>query len=202
MSENAQELFDKSWLAVASRRDKVTDRVVQVPALQPVGDGGTDSRFSSTFPALRHLRSAIELADKHVLADLSRLFAETLHELSWSQNPSYTPENVDNAFLNGYAYAGVGGPDCPVRCAAPRGGFMLMGPNVTYQDHRHAPREVYLVMTPGSEWRLDGGDWFAVAPGDLIFHDAWQMHATRTHDQPMLAFAGWLEAGDRSAIEI
>ena len=36
--------------------------------------------------------------------------------------------------------------------------------------------------------------------GDLIFHDSWQMHAMRTRRQPLLAFAGWIEVGDRRAI--
>ena len=38
------------------------------------------------------------------------------------------------------------------------------------------------------------------SPGDLIFHDSWQMHAMRTGAQPLLAFAGWIEVGDRRAI--
>ena len=80
------------------------------------------------------------------------------------------------------------------------GGLLLLGPGVVYPGHHHEPKEVYLVMTPGSQWCLDEGDWFDVAPGDLVFHDSWKMHAMRTRDKPLLAFAGWLDAGDRRGI--
>ena len=75
-----------------------------------------------------------------------------------------------------------------------------MGPRVTYEDHHHGPREFYLVLTPGSHWRLDRGAWFDVSPGELILHEPWQMHAMRTGDQPLLAFAGWVEPGERTAV--
>ena len=76
-----------------------------------------------------------------------------------------------------------------------------MAPGVTYPGHKHEAREVYLVLTPGTQWRLDEGEWFDVMPGDLIYHDSWQMHAMRTADRPLLAFAAWIETGDRRAID-
>ena len=78
---------------------------------------------------------------------------------------------------------------------------MIMGPGVTYPDHHHQPKEVYLVMTPGAQWRLDKGEWFDVSPGDLIYHNSWQMHSMRTTDEPLLAFAGWVETGNRLEID-
>ena len=65
----------------------------------------------------------------------------------------------------------------------------------------HEPQEVYLVLTPGSQWQLDQGEWFDVHAGDLVFHDRWQYHAMRTRDKPMLAFAGWIESGGRQHID-
>ncbi|MEZ5776405.1 MAG: dimethylsulfonioproprionate lyase family protein [Hyphomicrobiaceae bacterium] len=56
-------------------------------------------------------------------------------------------------------------------------------------------------MTPGARWRLDGGAWFDVSPGDLILHEPWQTHAMWTAAEPMLAFACWTEPGDRRAID-
>lgn len=160
----------------------------------------SESRYSDEFPALDHLGAALALAARHDLADLAERFAAVESGLRWSQNPSYTAENAAQAFLDGYAYASLAGPEGPIHCAAPRGGYIIMGPNVTYPGHHHAPREVYLVLTPGAEWRLNDGEWFTVEAGDLIYHDAWAMHAMRTRDRPMLAFAGWIEPGDRRAI--
>ena len=59
---------------------------------------------------------------------------------------------------------------------------------------------IYLVLAGDVQWRLDQGAWFDVTAGSLIFHDAWQMHGMRSGGTPMLAFAGWIEPGDRTAI--
>lgn len=149
---------------------------------------------------LRHLQAAIDLAEQHRLAGLTQMFAAALPHLHWSQNASYTDQNCSRRFLDGYAYAGLSGPDVALTWAAPRTGIMLMGPHVLYPGHNHAAREIYMLLTPGAQWRLDGGDWFDVAAGDLIYHDAWQMHEMRTGDTPMLAVAAWIEDGDRASI--
>ena len=196
-----QELIDSIWQAVAIRLDKVTGKQVEVPALVPIEGEQAESRFSSKFPVLRYLEEALDLAQSHELAYIAKRISRLIHALNWSQNPIYNETNSDPSFLAGYAYAALSGPEGPVFCAAPRGGIMLMGPNVTYSDHRHGPREVYLVMTPGVKWRLDRGGWFDVAPGELIFHNTWQMHAIRSTDKPMLAFSGWIEPGRRVEIE-
>jgi len=172
------------------------------PPLAPLEQAREESRFGDRFAVLAQLEAAIELAGRGVLGHLAEAFADALEDLRCSQNPSYDETSVSRELLDGSAYVGLSGPDSPVRCEAPLSGFLIMGANVTYDDHAHGPREIYLVLTPGSQWRLDKGEWFDVAPGDLIFHDTWQMHATRTASQPFLAFVAWLEPGDRKHIEI
>ena len=189
------------WQSVESRPDKVTGKLVGVPALVPAEGEQAESRFSTEFPVLGCLEEAINLARGFNLSHIANQFSQLMHALRWSQNPGYDETNSDPSFLAEYAYAALSGPEGPVFCAAPRGGMMLMGPNITYLDHRHAPREVYLVMTPGVKWRLDQGEWFDVVAGDLILHHAWQMHAIRTTDKPLLAFSGWIEPGRRVVIE-
>jgi len=196
-----QGLIDAIWQAVEVRRDKATGKQVEVPAVVPMEGAQAESRFSNGFPVLRYLDDALALARDFELSLIADRFSDLVHTLNWSQNPSYDETHCDPSFLAGYAYAALSGQEGPAYCAAPRGGLMLIGPNVTYPDHRHAPREVYLVMTPGVQWRLDRGEWFDVAPGDLIYHYAWQMHAMRTTDQPLLAFGGWVEPGRRVEIE-
>ena len=159
-----------------------------------------ESRFREDFPVLHHLAEALSLAARFELAEIAERFSRVMGNLRWSQNPNYDDDNSSRRFLDGYAYAGISGPDAPMLCTVPRGGLLLLGPGVVYPGHHHEPREVYLMLTPGSQWCLDEGDWFDVAPGDLVFHDSWQMHAMRTRDKPLLAFAGWLDAGDRRGI--
>ena len=195
-----QELIDNAWQAVLQRSPEHADHWLTHPRYVMLDEERIESRFGNDLPVLAHLEAALELAGKHELAHLVHDFAGVMDRIRWSQNPSYDFSNVDRSFLDGYAYAGLAGPDCPIRCEVPRCGFLLMGPGVTYEDHHHGPREFYLVLTPGSQWRLDRGDWFEVAPGELVLHEPWQMHAMRTGDHPMLAFAGWLEPGERTAV--
>ena len=172
------------------------------PEVTPLSEERIESRFDTGLPVLKHLDTALDLAANHQLAVLSDGLRGALDRIRWSQNPSYTADNTDRSFLDGYAYAGLAGPDCPIRCEVPRVGFVLLGPGVEYTDHQHEPREFYIVLTPGSQWKLDKTEWFDVNPGDLILHSSWQWHAMRTHAEPLLAFAGWLEQGDRREINI
>lgn len=203
-SVKLRETFDAIWQHIAGLKDRMRGESVSVPPFVPAFVRDTDtpeeSRFSDSFPVMQHLDHAISLARENKAAVIADHFASVMDELRWSQNPSYNETNCSRSLLDGYAYAAMGGPDGPIECAAPRGGIMVMGPHVTYPDHRHGPKEVYLVLTPGAQWRLDEGEWFDVEAGDLLYHDAWQMHAMRTGDQPLLAFAGWIEPGERSAI--
>jgi hypothetical protein len=195
-----EKLNQVTWAAIAARPERITGRRVEMPAKIDCQRQDAESRFSDDFPVLGHLGSALALTAQGPLAEIGERFARVLHQLRWSQNPNYTEANSSRSFLDGYAYAGFSGPDAPLLCAVPRGGLVLLGPNVTYPSHHHAPKEVYLVLTPGAQWCLDEGDWFDVDAGELIFHDSWQMHAMRTGEQPLLAFAGWIETGDRRAI--
>ena len=190
----------QTWAAIAARSDSRSGQRVQMPKKIDCERQDAESRFSNHFPVLEHLQQALALVAEGPLADIGEGFARLAHELRWSQNPGYTEANSSRSFLDGYAYAGFSGPDAPLLCAVPRGGLVLLGPRVTYPSHQHAPREVYLLLTPGAQWCLDEGEWFDVEAGELIYHDSWQMHAMRTADSPMLAFAGWIETGDRRAI--
>jgi len=193
-------LHQSIWDSIGARKSRFGDHVISEPAFVPAQEGYTDGKPGEDFPVLRFLDRALEIARKHEFKPIVNAFADIAGRLPWSQNPRYTADNGGLNLLNGYAYASLSGPEGPIRCLSPRGGFYLMGPNVLYPSHNHAPREVYLIMTPGVEWALDEGDWFPVQPGELIFHSPWQMHAMRSGDQPVLAYAAWLDPGNREAI--
>ncbi len=200
MIEQIEKLVDLAWQTVAATPDFLTGKPVALPPRIPTEPGINESRFSDNFPALQSLADAVKLANENSLSALASAFAAVEPSLRWSQNPTYTEENAGRALLDGYAYAPCSGPDGPIHCAVPRGGLMLMGPNVTYPPHNYAPREIYLILTPGTQWQLDHSEWFDVNAGDLILHEPWVAHSMRTTDKPMLAFAGWIEAGDRLSI--
>jgi len=202
MNPAVETLIESSWIEVEARADRRSGARAVRPALEPLARERVESRFGDDFPVLALFDAALELAMGGELAALAASLAAARDALPWTQNASYDEARVGRALLDAYAYACLSGPDGLQRCEVPLAGYILIAPNFEYADHRHAPREVYLVLTPGARWRLDGGEWFDVAPGELIVHEPWQMHATRTGDCPLLAFAAWLEAGERTAIEI
>ena len=202
MQAAVKELIDRSWAEAAARTDARSDATISRPAQQPLLAPRCESVFSDSFPVLEHLDAALQLARGGILAGLAEAFDAARAEIRWTQNAAYDEARVGRELLDKYAYAALSGPDGLQRCEVPLSGYILMAPHLEYADHRHAPREIYLVLTPGAQWSLDGGGWFDVEPGDLIVHEPWQMHAMRTADRPMLAFAAWLERGDRLAIEI
>lgn len=193
-------LHQSIWQSIASRKDRFGGQVITQPAFVPAEEGYSDGKPGTDFPVLRHLDQVLEIARAHEFKHIVNAFVDVAENLPWSQNPRYTAGNGGLNLLNGYAYASLSGPEGPIRCMSPRGGFYLMGPDVFYPSHNHAPREVYLIMTPGVEWCLDEGDWFEAQPGDLIYHAPWQMHAMRSGDRPVLAYAAWLDPGNREAI--
>lgn len=200
MPNEIEALIDSAWEAVVERRDVRNASRIERPPFEELEARRLESRFDRDLPVLAHLDAALELAQRHELSRLAEAMRAVVPRLDWSQNPGYDEARVGRSLLDGYAYAGLAGPDCPVQCELPRCGFLLLGPGVTYVDHRHGPREIYLLMTPGSQWRLDRGEWFDVDAGDLVFHAAWQAHAMRAGRHPMLAFVAWLDRGDRGRI--
>lgn len=188
------------WQLISSRKDQSGEHVIDEPEFVSVEEGYCDAKLGDNFPVMRYLDQVLDIAREHEFEEIADAFAAVAGQLPWSQNPRYTEGNGGLSLLNGYAYASLSGPEGPIKCMSPRGGFYLMGPDVLYPSHNHAPREIYLVMTPGVEWRLDEGDWFEVQPGDLIYHSPWQMHAMRSGNKPVLAYAAWLDPGNRQDI--
>ena len=201
MTHHFEPLVRQIWKSVEATRDIVTGQQIKMPAVTLTEPRSNEARFADNFPVMKHLEHALKLARGYGLAPLADDIATHAARFRWSQNASYNDSNCSRSFLDGYAYAGLAGPDAPLPWAAPRTGVMLMGPNVLYPGHNHEAREIYMLLTPGAEWRLDNGEWFRPNAGDLIFHDSWQMHEMRTTAQPMLAVAAWIEDGDRASIQ-
>lgn len=154
------------------------------------------------FPVSRYLKPSLSAAARSGMGELAASLSESIDTLVWSQNETYLEAGLDSHFLDNYVTGMLTGMEANFACSVPCSGFVLLGPGAEYPEHSHAPREVYLVLTAGAHWRLDSGQWFAAKPGQVIYHSAWQRHAMRTHSEPMLAFAAWLDDGDRRAISI
>ena len=154
------------------------------------------------FPVVRYLETSLTIASQCGFSRFSILLRESAEFLIWSQNPTYTEVKLGDHFMSNYVWGGLTGIDAPIAPEFAPSGVLLLGPNTEYPEHSHAPGEVYLNLSPGVEWRLNGKAWFHVKPGEVIYHAPNQTHAMRTHEMPMLAFAAWLEKGRRASISI
>ncbi len=116
---------------------------------------------------------------EHALA-LSRLASQ----LAWFQRPG--AERTGEPFASGHANAtliGKGGLE-------ERGdvwiGVSLLAPQVTYPEHRHAPEEVYVVLSSG-QWQQNSGAWHEPGAGGIVHNPPNALHSMRSATTPLLA---------------
>ncbi len=70
-------------------------------------------------------------------------------------------------------------------------GLLLIAPQYAYPIHSHAAEELYLVLSGGLDWRVDGKEIGPKSAGDFVHHSPWQRHAMTTGADPALLFWGW-----------
>ena len=144
----------------------------------------------------RHLPEAIGEAVLNV-AEVAAVIAAVEDSLHWRQNPNYSDQAMGQpGYMQNYAYAELIGPSGPFAGDDFLFGVFLLGPGLHYLDHRHAAPELYWVLTDGSEWRRDGAGFAGYPAGEIIWHEPWVRHATKTGASPMLAVYAWTRDTD------
>src|SRR3546814_12527316 len=74
-------------------------------------------------------------------------------------------------------------------------GASLLAPQVRYPDHRHAPVEVYFVLSPG-RFQHGASDWFEPGIGGNLYHEPNIDNDMASDDAPLLGpwchlLGGW-----------
>ncbi|WP_425475516.1 dimethylsulfonioproprionate lyase family protein [Mesorhizobium quangtriensis] len=139
-------------------------------------------------PCLAHLDRIAEISAVRGrgLAGSLRDGAQNLH---WGQ--TYTASDFGPRFIDNYGWLEVFGTRGHFVNDTIAGGFLILGPDIEYPDHHHVAEEVYIPLTGGTDWRMDGGPWRRRAAGEIIHHASNVSHAMRTGDEPLLAFYLW-----------
>ncbi len=166
---------------------------VLLPVLAALADadGPEQQPERQQLPACALLPGALEAASRSPLAALAAAFAAVEPSLRWVQNPNYTVAKMGAAYMAGYAYANLVGPDGPIDRPGVQVGMLLLGPGLVYPDHAHPAAEVYHVVSGTAAWRRDEDHWKPRVPGACIHHPAGMRHATRTGDETLLAWYCW-----------
>jgi len=142
----------------------------------------------SMLSCLGSLDRAVEIAPA-AEQPLARLLARSRHVLHWGQ--TYTAADLGPRFIDGYGWMelfGSRGHFANQRVAA---GFLILGPDIVYPDHRHVAEELYVPLTAGTAWRKDGGVFAPRGAGEIIHHSSNVDHAMRTGSEPLLALYLW-----------
>ncbi len=121
--------------------------------------------------------------------DLAESLRDEARNLHWGQ--TYTASDFGPRFIDNYGWLEVFGTRGHFVNDTIAGGFLILGPDIEYPDHHHVAEEVYIPLTGGTDWRMDGGRWGMRAAGEIIHHASNVSHAMRTGDEPLLAFYLW-----------
>jgi mannose-6-phosphate isomerase-like protein (cupin superfamily) len=79
-------------------------------------------------------------------------------------------------------------------------GFSLQGSDTYYPPHAHHAEESYWIIGGDGDWKVDTKPWFAVEPGDSIYHESGARHAMQTNVRPLLSVWLWTSHLDSEVV--
>jgi hypothetical protein len=97
-----------------------------------------------TLPVTAHLVRCVELSSE-IGRPLANLLAASAADLCWGQ--TYSASDFGESFLARYGWVELFGTRGHFANDAIAGGFLLLGPNITYPDHHHIAEEIYIPLT-------------------------------------------------------
>lgn len=148
----------------------------------PPGD-----RQARQLPVCDYLSQTLATARAHSepLARIADSFSALAPLLFWAPRAASGPFASDN-WLEGHANATIVGPNGLESRNDLHIGVSLLAPQVRYPDHRHAPEEVYLVLSPG-RFQHGSSSWFEPELGGTLYNEPNIKHAMASGDAPLLA---------------
>jgi mannose-6-phosphate isomerase-like protein (cupin superfamily) len=122
-------------------------------------------------------------------------------QLEWrasSKNPEDGPDVV--AFSRNFTATTVVGAGGLLTSDKVKAGFSLQGRDTYYPPHAHRAEESYWIIGGDGDWKVGTQPWFAVEPGDSIYHESGVRHAMQTNEKPMLAVWLWTSHLDSEVV--
>lgn len=120
---------------------------------------------------------------------LAQAFRAGAPYATWRE--TYKGTAIGDDFLNRFGCYCLIGPGGGWRSEHMAAFMVYMPPGLWYPYHHHPAEELYYVLAGEAEFLRDGEDPETLRAGEAVFHAANQPHATRTHDQPLLAYVLW-----------
>ncbi len=125
--------------------------------------------------------------------ELAAVIGELKDGLSWHANAAYPEDKFPPGYFDDWAFTQMIGPDGLFTGDDLMLGMFAMGPNLFYPRHNHAAPELYYQLTGDHKWQVGDGPWTKQGSPVMIWHEAYQVHATETLDEPFLAVWMWTQ---------
>lgn len=103
----------------------------------------------------------------------------------WNDDPDLT------TFSNNFTATTILGKGGVLSSDEITAGFSLQGPDVFYPSHAHVAEESYWIVGGSGDWKVDDDPWFAVHPGQSVYHKSGAHHAMKTMGHPLLSMWLW-----------
>ena len=163
----------------------------------------------SGFEPMRH-----PVADTHLAAacassgpqeSTSHKLAQSLlavtEQLEWRASSKCADDGPDVAILSrNFAIATIIGDGGPLSSDEVCAGFSLQAPDIYYPPHAHYAEESYWIIGGNADWRVGTKPWFAVEPGDSIYHEPEARHVMQTNEQALLTVWLWTSHLDSEVV--
>jgi hypothetical protein len=142
-------------------------------------------------PVLRYLPD-IAADGRRFGAALIAEVCRNAEALAWRQ--TYSASELGDEFLRNYGWTEIFGSHAQVKSRHIACGFLLLGPNTFYPQHRHEAQEIYVPLSGTANWQQGDAIWRERPPGTVIHHVSEELHAMRTGAHPLLALYLWRSA--------
>ena len=140
-------------------------------------------------PVCKLLPSALNQSSDQTRPAVAALI-DAAPDLQWRQ--TYTQaDGFSRDWLNNYGWINLVSPEGLFFSDEIRVSLGYWGAGQHYDEHSHAPEEIYLILAGGARFHAKGRAPIDAGPGDTIHHLPHQKHAIDMDPGPLLAAAFW-----------
>ncbi len=132
---------------------------------------------------------------------VARALLSVTDQLEWRTPSKDREDGPDVAiFSRNFAAATVIGDGGLLPSDKISAGFSLQASDTYYPPHAHHAEESYWIIGGDGDWKVGTKAWFAVEPGDSIYHESGARHAMQTNEKPLLAVWLWTSHLDSEVV--
>jgi mannose-6-phosphate isomerase-like protein (cupin superfamily) len=133
--------------------------------------------------------------------ELARSLLAVADQLAWRSSSKAREDGPDIAILlRNFAVTTVIGSGGLLTSDKVYAGFSLQARDIYYPPHAHHAEESYWIIGGNGDWKVDTKPWFAVEPGDSVYHESGARHAMQTNEQPLLTVWLWTSHLDSEVV--